>query len=330
MSRYTYCPVCNESQWVDENTKGKKVAHKVLRYFPVTPRLQCLYCSRHTAKDMIWHSTGRSKDGTMLHPVDGTSWKKFDMKYPDFSREPRTVRLRLVVDYFNRFGNMCNPHSTRPIILTTYNLPPWLCMKESSFMLTLLILGPKAPRKDLDVFLRPLVDELKQLWSFGVRTKDAATYTFFNMKAITNHPMAPTYWASLNNLICARYRGCKNIVKDRLIDFVGDVEAPRAQAPTGMDRQRWNATIDHFLIEKHQKRSAGNKECQKKQVVKNRGGTCIYGSACFKKEFVDPLVEDQYNTLVAEVALQTHHIVKSGGDSDTIDWIAIFEKVLGT
>jgi hypothetical protein len=25
------CPFCNESQWVDENIKGKKVAHKVLR-----------------------------------------------------------------------------------------------------------------------------------------------------------------------------------------------------------------------------------------------------------------------------------------------------------
>ncbi|XP_052623770.1 uncharacterized protein LOC128129137 [Lactuca sativa] len=178
------CPVCNESRWVDENTKGKKVAHKVLRYFPVTPRLQRLYCSRHTAKYMIWHCTRQSKDGTMIHPIDGTSWKKIDMKYPEFSREPRNVCLGLAADGFNPFGNMCNPHSTWPVILTTYNLPPWLCMKESSFMLTLLIPDPKAPGKDLDVFLRPLVDELKQLWSFGVRTKDAATNTFFNMKAM--------------------------------------------------------------------------------------------------------------------------------------------------
>ncbi|CAI9263162.1 unnamed protein product [Lactuca saligna] len=34
--------------------------------------------------------------------------------------------------------------------------------------------------------------------------------------------------------------------------------------------------------------------------------------------------------LVAEVALQTHHIADFGGDPNTIDWIAIFEKVLGT
>ncbi|XP_035845327.1 uncharacterized protein LOC118491566 [Helianthus annuus] len=35
----------------------------------------------------------------------------------------------------------------------------------------------------MDVFLRPLVDELKQLWQTGVRTKDAATNIYFTMKA---------------------------------------------------------------------------------------------------------------------------------------------------
>ncbi|KAI3786099.1 hypothetical protein L1987_45226 [Smallanthus sonchifolius] len=177
------CPVCNESRWVDTNTKGKKVAHKVLRYFPLTPRLRRLYCSRHTAKDMIWHNTGQSEEGTMRHPVDGTSWKEFDIKYPDFSREPRNVRLGLAADGFNPFGNMSSAHSTWPVVLTTYNLPPWICMKESSFMLSLLIPGPKSPGKDMDVFLRPLVDELKHLWQSGVRTKDAATNSFFTMKA---------------------------------------------------------------------------------------------------------------------------------------------------
>ena len=37
------CHVCGESRWVDKNTKRKKVPHKVLRYFPLTPWLQRLY-----------------------------------------------------------------------------------------------------------------------------------------------------------------------------------------------------------------------------------------------------------------------------------------------
>ncbi|GKF90088.1 retrovirus-related pol polyprotein from transposon 17.6, partial [Tanacetum coccineum] len=74
----------------------------------------------------------------MQHPVDGGAWKKFDMKYPDFTKEPRNVRLGLCADGFNPFGNLSQTYSMWPVILTTYNLPPWLCMKESNFMLTLL------------------------------------------------------------------------------------------------------------------------------------------------------------------------------------------------
>ncbi|GKB22594.1 hypothetical protein Tco_0861995 [Tanacetum coccineum] len=38
-----FCPVCNTSRWKDSNTPGKKVPKKVLRYFPIIPRLQRLY-----------------------------------------------------------------------------------------------------------------------------------------------------------------------------------------------------------------------------------------------------------------------------------------------
>ncbi|XP_076897802.1 uncharacterized protein LOC143551209 [Bidens hawaiensis] len=100
------CPVCNASRWVDPNTKGKKIAHKVMRYFPLTSRLRRRYGSRFTAKDMIWHNTGSSTNGMMRHPVDGKAWQEFDKRYPDFAKEPRNVRLGLAADGFNPFGIM--------------------------------------------------------------------------------------------------------------------------------------------------------------------------------------------------------------------------------
>ncbi|GJR82929.1 hypothetical protein Tco_0153714 [Tanacetum coccineum] len=181
-----FCPVCNTSRWKDSNTPGKKVPKKVLRYFPIIPRLQRLYKSRHTAKDMIWHATGKcTEPGKMQHPVDGGAWKKFDMKYPDFAKEPRNVRLGLCADGFNPFGNLSQTYSMWPVILTTYNLPPWLCMKESNFMLTLLIPGPKSPGKDIDVYLRPLIEDLQVLWDKkGVETTDIVSGQNFNMRAM--------------------------------------------------------------------------------------------------------------------------------------------------
>ena len=50
-------------------------------------------------------------------------------------------------------------------------------------MLTLLIPGPQAPGKDINVFLRPLVDDLKHLWHQGVETWDAVDNNIFNIHA---------------------------------------------------------------------------------------------------------------------------------------------------
>ena len=42
-------------------------------------------------------------------------------------------------------------------------------------MLSLLIPGPHAPGRDINVYLRPLVEELKYLWHEGVETFDVST-----------------------------------------------------------------------------------------------------------------------------------------------------------
>nr|GEU68563.1 hypothetical protein [Tanacetum cinerariifolium] len=91
----------------------------------------------------------------------------------------------LAADGFNPFGNLSQSYSMWPVILTTYNLPSCLCMKESAFMLTLLIPGPKSSGKDIDFYLRPLIDNLKDLWANpGVKTIDIATGLKFNMRAM--------------------------------------------------------------------------------------------------------------------------------------------------
>lgn len=50
-------------------------------------------------------------------------------------------------------------------------------MRETSLMLTLLILGPKSPGKDIDIYLRPLIEDLKNIWKDGVMTTNAVIDT---------------------------------------------------------------------------------------------------------------------------------------------------------
>ncbi|GJR00505.1 retrotransposon gag domain, retroviral aspartyl protease [Tanacetum coccineum] len=66
-----------------------------------------------------------TEPGKMQHPVDGRAWKYFDTKYLDFAAETRNVRLGLVVDGFNPFGNLSQSYSMWPVIPITYNLPLW-------------------------------------------------------------------------------------------------------------------------------------------------------------------------------------------------------------
>ena len=61
--------------------KVKKIPWKVLRYFPIKPRLQRLFISKDIAKDMRWHKDERLEDGDYLrHPADSIVWKEFDKK----------------------------------------------------------------------------------------------------------------------------------------------------------------------------------------------------------------------------------------------------------
>ena len=56
-------------------------------------------------------------------------------------------------------------------------------MKESFSVLTLFIPGPKAPGKDMDVFLRPMIEELKELWEHGIDTRDVEDGKVFRIRA---------------------------------------------------------------------------------------------------------------------------------------------------
>jgi hypothetical protein len=45
----------------------------------------------------------------------------------------------------------------------SYNLPSNKCLKEEFIFLTLVILGPKEPKKQINIFLHLLMEELKEL-----------------------------------------------------------------------------------------------------------------------------------------------------------------------
>jgi hypothetical protein len=127
------CVKCGQSKWKDEVnldedgqpiSSSKKRPVKVLWWFPIISRLQKLFMSQHTTHNMRWHAEGRTKDDILRHLANGEAWKSFDNLYLDFSSDSRNVRLGLTSDGFNPFSNMSTSHSTWPVMLVRYNLPP--------------------------------------------------------------------------------------------------------------------------------------------------------------------------------------------------------------
>ncbi|XP_074590037.1 uncharacterized protein LOC141845943 [Curcuma longa] len=183
---FTNCPTCGVSRWKlgQKNTIKEGVPAKVLWYFPPIPRFQRMFRNKEISKELTWHADKRVCDGHLRHPADAPSWKVVDHKWPDFATEKRNLRLAISADGINPHGLMSSAYSCWPVLMITYNLPPWLCMKRKFMMLTLLISGPKQPGNDIDVYLAPLIDDLKCLWDIGVEAYDAYRKETFSLRAV--------------------------------------------------------------------------------------------------------------------------------------------------
>ena len=65
------CPKYGEPRYKTDNRKAKKIPQKILRYFSLIPRLQRLYISTKTAKEMRWHHEQQILEENILnHPTD--------------------------------------------------------------------------------------------------------------------------------------------------------------------------------------------------------------------------------------------------------------------
>ena len=55
-------------------------------------------------------------------------------------------------------------------------------MKSPYMFLSLICPGPKSPKKNIDIFLQPLIEELNNLWAVGKMTFDISKNKYFRTK----------------------------------------------------------------------------------------------------------------------------------------------------
>nr|ABG65965.1 transposon protein, putative, CACTA, En/Spm sub-class [Oryza sativa Japonica Group] len=201
------CPVCKALRYkirrddpgeVDGQLTKKRIPAKVMWYFPIIPRVRRLFRNKGNARMMRWHAEERQQDGMLRHPADSSQWRNIDRKFKEFGKDARNIRFGLSTDGMNPFGEMSSGHSTWPVTICIYNLPPGYARRGS----------PKQPDNDIDVYLRPLVEDLKLLWkNEGVPVWDEDKQEEFNLRALPF--VTINDWPALSNLSGQSNKGYK-------------------------------------------------------------------------------------------------------------------------
>jgi hypothetical protein len=171
-----YCLKCKSSRYVEVDLgDGQKrqlmIPARVLRHLPFLPRLQWLFMTEESSKQMTWHKNDtRYNPGKMVHPSAADAWKYFNAQHPVKADEARNVCVALAIDGFNPYGMMAAPDTCWPVFVIPLNLPPGVSFQWHTVFLSLII--PGHPCSNMGVFMEPVIDELIHAWDKGVWTYD--------------------------------------------------------------------------------------------------------------------------------------------------------------
>nr|AAN16339.1 TNP2-like protein [Oryza sativa Japonica Group] len=238
------CPVCKALRYkirrddpgeVNGQLTMKRIPAKVMWYFPIIPWLRRLFRNKGNARMMRWHAEERQQDGMLRHPTDGSQWRNIDRKFKDFGKDARNIRFGLSTDGMNPFGEMCSGHSTWPVT---------------------------QPGNDIDVYLRPLVEDLKLLWKKeGVPVWDEDKQEEFNLRALLF--VTINDWPALSNLSGQSnkgYKACTHCMDEtestylkhcRKVVYMGHRRFLAANHPVRKKGRHFEHKADHRTKPKH-------------------------------------------------------------------------------
>ena len=90
---------------------------------------------------MDFHAKNRSQGDVLWIPVDGSTFRCIEEKWPIFKEEPRNVKLSLPVDGVNPFRELRSTYLVWHVFVIYNNLPPWISVKREHTMLAMIVLG---------------------------------------------------------------------------------------------------------------------------------------------------------------------------------------------
>jgi hypothetical protein len=123
MESLSQCPNCEKSRFIPGS---ETIPARVMRYFPLLPRLLRMFRSTEIAELLQYHfdNPNLEKDEVMKSVANSLAWWHVDEQIDSsFAQERRNLRFGLALDGVNPFRHNNTQHSTWPILLVIYNYP---------------------------------------------------------------------------------------------------------------------------------------------------------------------------------------------------------------
>ena len=143
----------------------KLVPRKIYVYNSIMGTLQKLILRPGFIESCEKWRKANSSDGFMTDVYDGKLWKE---EWKEYLKVPGNLLLMLNVDWFRVFKH--SSYSIGMIYLVIQNLPRELRFKPENILIVSSIPGPHEPKLTINSYLKPMVDELLNLWK-GVQLK---------------------------------------------------------------------------------------------------------------------------------------------------------------
>jgi hypothetical protein len=99
-----------------------KVPKKILKDFPLIPKLKIMFQVLNLSELMRWHRVNISHDGLVRHAPDSKAHAHIDETWPDFATDLQNLRLVATLNGVNPFSNQSKTglHGQYLFSTTTY------------------------------------------------------------------------------------------------------------------------------------------------------------------------------------------------------------------
>ena len=160
-----HCPYCNEPRYQKNDHGQQKKSRYQFACFSLKEHLKIQYENPHRADELrYWHTytsrSGFGEDGKIGDVFDGNCY--LDLLKMGYFQDEHDIVLTGSIDGYQIFRQKTD--DCWVVLFINANLLPEKWVLKKNLLITSIIPGPKEP-KDFNSFIKPIVEELKELAS---------------------------------------------------------------------------------------------------------------------------------------------------------------------